>query len=385
MFDNYAFAKANLPIPFLQQMMLFMKTKILLLIVFITIQLYAPDLLGSTLTDPPTDRKFKVVLDAGHGGDDGGNSKHGVYEKDVALKTVLAVGKKLESHKDIEVIYTRKTDVFVKLNERANIANKAQADLFVSIHCNGFHKEQANGNETWVLGLTKSKDNLDVVMKENSVILLEDDYEENYDGFDPNDPSSYATSVLTQEVYMEESIELAAMIQDQFASKVKRTNRGVKQNWFVVLLKSYMPSVLVEIGFLSNPEERKYLTSSTGQQQVVNSIYEGIIAYKNTRDVNVSENITDKTPQKRSENTVQENSTIYKVQIAAGSRAIEPKSYNFNKLPDISREKDGALYRYFTGSTSSLKEAESLQKQAREKGYPSAFIIIEENGERRRL
>lgn len=362
-----------------------MKTKIYLIIVLIIV----PTILFAENTKPesvdPPNRKFKVVLDAGHGGNDGGNSKKGVFEKDVALKAVLSVGKKLETHPNIQVIYTRKTDVFIPLNKRAQIANNAQADLFVSIHCNGFHKEQANGNETWVLGLTKSKDNLDVVMKENSVILLEDDYEENYNGFDPNDPSSYATSVLTQEVYMEESIELAAMIQDNFASTVKRTNRGVKQNWFVVLLKSYMPSVLVEIGFLSNNNERSYLTSNRGHEEVTKSIYEGIMSYVKTRDVNISEiNETFNNSTATAVSPVNSNAT-YKVQIAAGSKSIPAKSYNFNKLPSISREKEGNVYRYFTGETSSLKEASDLKALAINKGYKTAFIVIIENGNRRRL
>ena len=143
---------------------------------------------STTAVDPPV-KKFKVVLDAGHGGDDGGNSYGGVREKDVALKVTLALGEMLGKHDDVEIIYTRKTDVFIPLWKRADIANKAQADLFVSVHCNAFKKESANGNETWVLGLRRSNENLDVVMKENSVILLEDDYKENYDGFDPNDPS----------------------------------------------------------------------------------------------------------------------------------------------------------------------------------------------------
>lgn len=378
------FRESELTTRLLQFMMHFMKTKISLLIALFMLPIVV--LAASGLTnDPPNGRKFKVVLDAGHGGDDGGNSKYGVLEKDVALKTVLAVGKKLEAHENIEVIYTRKRDVFVELNERANIANKAKADLFVSIHCNGFHKESANGNETWVLGLTKSKDNLDVVMMENSVILLEDDYEENYGGFDPRDPSSYATSVLTQEVYMEDSIELAAMIQDNFAQNVRRTNRGVKQNWFVVLLKSYMPSVLVEIGFLSNNNERKYLTSSSGQQQVVESIYDGIMSYIKTRDVNLSQPSNQQAVAKKDNDNTNSDNTLYKVQIAAGQSAIEPESYNFKKLPQITREKEGVIYRYFTGSTTSINDAKDILKQAINKGYKSAFIVVIEDGERRRL
>jgi len=348
--------------------------------------------LGSTFStevnNPPA-RKFTVVLDAGHGGDDGGNAYGGVREKDVALKVTLELGKKLELHPDINVIYTRKKDVFIPLWKRADIANKAQADLFVSIHCNAFHKESANGNETWVLGLRRSNENLDVVMKENSVILLEDDYKENYDGFDPNDPSSYATSVLTQEVYMEDSIDLAAMIQNNFASNVKRTNRGVKQNVFAVLRQSYMPSVLVEIGFLSNTSERKYLTSSTGERAVTSSIYDGIVSYVKNRDVNTTTTAITNTPVETKTSAVSiepiSSNAVYKVQIAAGSKSIPAKSYNFNKLPDISKEKEGDIYRYFTGETASLEKASELKSLAAKKGYKGAFIVIIENGTRRRL
>ncbi|WP_194850341.1 N-acetylmuramoyl-L-alanine amidase family protein [Nonlabens antarcticus] len=377
-----------------------MKTNIKLIIVLLLqpALIFATSLKESPSNDPP--RKFVVVLDAGHGGHDGGNSHKGIYEKNVALKSVLAIGKKLESQPNIKVIYTRKTDVFIPLNQRANIANKAQADLFVSVHCNSFHLERANGNETWVLGLTKSKDNLDVVMKENSVILLEDNYEENYDGFDPKDPSSYATGVLAQEIFMDDSIELAAMIQKNFKKNVRRVDRGVKQNWFVVLLKSYMPSVLVEMGFLSNNDERSYLTSEKGHQDVVNSVYEGIISYISHRDINFAElkNSQPDVVEKQVKSTTIDGkpsgtaiikpmsaNATYKVQISAGSKSINALSKNFKKLPLISKEKDGAIYRYFTGNTDSLEKASELKAQAIKKGYDTAFIVIIENGVRRRL
>ena len=355
---------------------------------FIIVLLLQPALIfesispSSVKADPP--RKFVVVLDAGHGGKDPGYTHAGVKEKDVALQVMLAIGKKLEQHDDIEVLYTRKKDVFIELADRAKVANKADADLFVSIHCNGFHKEQANGNETWVLGLRRSSENLDVVMKENSVILLEDNYKENYNGFDPNDPSSYATGVLTQEVNMEDSINLAAMIQNNFASKVRRTNRGVKQNVFLVLRETYMPSVLVELGFITNASERKYLTSNSGQESVAESIYDGVVSYIKNRDVNFTEIKSNKTSNVAVVQPVSTNA-VYKVQIAAGSKSIEPRSNNFKKLPQISIEKEGNIYRYFTGETDSLEKASELRAQAVNKGYKTAFIVVIENGVRRRL
>ncbi len=371
-----------------------MKTNIYLLIVlvFFPALIFAADVVEIT-TDPP--RKFVVVLDAGHGGKDPGYTHAGVREKDVALKVMLALGKQLEQHKDIQVMYTRKTDIFVELIDRAKIANKADADLFVSIHCNGFHKEQANGNETWVLGLRRSDENLEVVMKENSVILLEEGYKENYNGFDPKDPSSYATSVLAQEAYMEDSIDLAALIQSNFSQKVKRTNRGVKQNVFLVLRESYMPSVLVEIGFITNNSERSYLTSSNGESSVTESIYHGILSYIKNRDVNFTDVVVARDVEevtidsKQTSNIkidpVSTSSSYYKVQIAASSKSLEPRSNNFKKLPEISKEKDGTVFRYFTGNTSSLEEASDLRATAVKKGYKEAFIVIVENGVRRRL
>lgn len=362
----------------------FMKTNIKFIIVLFLLPSLAFAVNDSSKPESDPPRKFIVVLDAGHGGDDGGNAHGGVREKNVALQVTLALGKKLEEHRDIQVIYTRKTDVFIPLWKRADIANKAQADLFVSVHCNAFKKESANGNETWVLGLRRSDENLDVVMKENSVILLEEDYKENYNGFDPNDPSSYATSVLTQEVYMEDSIDLAAMIQNNFAGKVKRTNRGVKQNVFAVLRESYMPSVLVEIGFLSNSSERAYLTSANGQKSVTESIYDGVVSYIKNRDINFTEAQSNKSSSVAVAQPITSNAT-YKVQIAAGSKSVEPRSNNFKNLAEISREKDGNIYRYFTGDTNSLEKASEYKAQAIEKGFKTAFIVIIENGLRRRL
>jgi N-acetylmuramoyl-L-alanine amidase len=361
-----------------------MKTNIKFIIVLFILPslVFAVNDSSKSESDPP--RKFIVVLDAGHGGKDGGYTHAGVKEKDVALKVILDLGKKLESHRDIQVIYTRSTDVFIPLWKRADIANKADADLFVSVHCNGFHQERANGNETWVLGLRRSDENLDMVMKENSVILLEEDYKENYNGFDPNDPSSYATSVLTQEIYMEDSIDLAAAIQNNFAKNVKRTNRGVKQDVFAVLRESYMPSVLVEIGFLTNNNERAYLTSDNGHRTVTESIYDGVVTYIKNRDINFTEIKNNKSSSVAVVQPMSPNAT-YKVQIAAGSKSVEPRSNNFKKLPEISREKDGNVYRYFTGDTDSLEKASEFKAQAIKKGYKTAFIVIIENGVRRRL
>lgn len=358
----------------------FMKIYIALLLFLGSLQLHAGnEPVDSTITKPA--KKFTVVLDAGHGGKDPGKLVSSVREKDIALKVVKYLGKELEDHTDIEIVYTRTTDKFLELYQRADIANKAKADLFISVHCNAAASRSAKGNETWVLGLHRNADNLEVVKRENAVILLEEDYEEKYAGFDPNDPASFASNLIVQEEYLDNSIEMASKVQSNFEADLKRKNRGVKQAGFAVLRLSYMPSVLIETGFITNAEERKFLSSSTGQKKVAHAIYDAVIKYKANRSLNdfVIEDITDLSE------TVESNNTIYKVQIAASKNKIEAKSYNFKKLPAISREQEGAIYRYFTGSFNDFKKAQDLQKKAVKLGYKSAFIVKYENGERSRL
>ncbi|MDB3883872.1 N-acetylmuramoyl-L-alanine amidase, partial [Flavobacteriaceae bacterium] len=207
--------------------------------------------------------KFTVVIDAGHGGKDPGNTGNGFIEKDIALNISLKLGKDLEE-KDINVIYTRKKDVFIGLFERANIANRSDAQLFISVHCDS-HTSQAYGAGTFVLGLHANERNFEIAKKENSVIFYEDDYENTYDGFDPNNPESVIGLTLMQEEYLDQSIIAASYIQNSFVSALKRKNRNVKQAGFAVLRYTYMPSVLVETGFLTNRNEGLYLNSNKGQ------------------------------------------------------------------------------------------------------------------------
>ncbi|MGJ8684415.1 MAG: N-acetylmuramoyl-L-alanine amidase family protein [Nonlabens sp.] len=366
-----------------------MKTYILLIIALIAFPVVsqANKPIDSTVVNSKT---FTIVLDAGHGGTDPGKKVGSVNEKDIALKVVKKVGAMLEKHPEIKVVYTRTTDKFLELHERASIANKAKADLFVSVHCNAAANKSAKGNETWVLGLHRSDDNLEVVQRENSVILLEDNYEEKYAGFDPNDPSSFAASLLTQEDFLDNSIEMAAAVQTKFEAALKRKNRGVKQAGFAVLRLSYMPSVLIETGFITNKEERDFLNSKAGQDKVAASIFNAILGYQKDRDINnfevtpidIEEN--NQTEIIAPQNGV-ESAVIYKVQIAASSGAVAPKSYNFKKLPEISREKHGGIYRYFTGNFTDVKKAITLKDKALAVGYDGAFIVVVENGVTRRL
>ncbi|HRN98608.1 MAG TPA: N-acetylmuramoyl-L-alanine amidase, partial [Flavobacterium sp.] len=225
-------------------------------------------------------QRFKVALDAGHGGKDHGAVYSGHIEKNIALGVVLKVGKILESTPGMEVIYTRKTDVFIDLVERANIANKADANIFVSIHCNANKNTVAAGSETYVMGMSKNASNMEVAKKENSVITLEKDYKQKYEGFDPNSPESAIALTLAQEEYLENSISLASKIQDLFTDALGRKNRGVKQAPFMVLHKAYMPRVLIEMGFISNPNEGNYLGSEEGQNQMARAIADAIINYR---------------------------------------------------------------------------------------------------------
>ena len=231
------------------------------------------------------DEKFVVVLDAGHGGHDPGNLGNGYLEKNIALNIVLKAGAILEKDPNIKVIYTRKDDTFVDLYVRGEIANKANADVFVSVHCDS-HTSNAHGAGTFVLGLHANKQNFEVAKKENSVIYLEDNYQKRYADYDINSPESVIGLTIMQEEFLDNSIGLAKVIQDNFSNKLKRTDRKVKQAGFIVLHQTFMPSVLVETGFLTNKQEGAYLNSKKGQAEMGTSIAEAIVDYKNTAQAN---------------------------------------------------------------------------------------------------
>ncbi|RIA09762.1 N-acetylmuramoyl-L-alanine amidase [Flavobacteriaceae bacterium MAR_2010_72] len=354
-----------------------MRTHITILIVFFSISL--------TFASPLSGRKdkFVVVLDAGHGGSDPGNVGNGYKEKDIALEIVLEIGKKLEKNPNIKVVYTRKTDVFVDLFVRGKIANEADADLFVSVHCNSHHS-QAHGTETFVLGVHRNQTNFEVAKKENAVIFLEDDYEKNYGGFDPNSPEAIIGILLGQEEYLDQSILLASKIQHNFTENLKRVNRGVKQAGFIVLHQTVMPSVLVEVGFLTYKPEGSYLNSRKGQSDMSESIYQAILDYKKAVDLYIGEDLVNVNTNESANSSVSDSifpDITFKVQIAAGSKKLEPKSYNFKGLDDISIEHSGNLYRYFYGSTSDYKIAKRLEQEAK-KNYRSCFIVAFKGGKR---
>lgn len=335
--------------------------------------------------------KFTVVLDAGHGGYEPGNVGNGYREKNISLKVALAIGEELKKNKKINVVYTRKTDVYVDLWKRGEIANKAKADLFVSIHCNA-HNSSAYGTESFVLALKSSKINFEIAKKENAVILKEKDYKKRYKGFNPNSPESTIGTSLIQEENLDKSLLLAAAIQKNFRSSLKRRDRGVKQANFVVLYQTYMPSVLVELGFLTNKKEGRYLNSKKGQKEMARSISKAIGSYINQLSVNtialdddpvdveVIEDVVDDKPVETV--NVEKKETLFKIQIASSKKKIQTKSYNFKGLKNVERVKVGRYYKYYYGNTSDYNEVKSSLKRAKRKGYSSAFIAAFKNGEK---
>ena len=332
------------------------------------------------------DKTFTVVLDAGHGGRDTGNRGNGYYEKKIALNIALTIGSLLEKQNGIKVIYTRKKDVFVDLIERANIANKADADLFISIHCDAFSQSSVYGAGTFVLGLHANDRNFQIAQKENSVIFLEEDYEQKYDGFDPNNPESVISLLLMQETYLDQSIVAANTIQQSFISNLSRKDRTVKQAGFVVLKYTYMPSVLVEAGFLTNPKEGAYLNSTKGQQQISSTIADAVINYRNFLYSSVSSEDPIENNKPKSElvkNVKKDISTIYfSVQIAASKKSIATKPYNFKGLKPIQRQKEGKIYRYYYSRSKTIEGAKKLQTKAQKKGFKGAFLVAFKDGEK---
>ncbi len=338
-------------------------------------------------------RLKKVVIDAGHGGHDGGC--HGSFsnEKDVALAIALKLGHYIEiNFPDVEVIYTRKTDVFVPLYERAKIANKAKADLFICIHVNS-GQPAAYGTETYVMGLHKTESNLKVAQRENSVILYEDDYQSKYENFDPNSPESYIALTLMQNAYLDQSISFANKIQTQFRERVGRKDRGVRQAGFLVLHQTAMPSVLIETGFLTNKDEEKFLNSKIGQDYMASAIYRAFKEYKNELESKMNAS----SEGAESQNTVtEENNTaetqenpagndlgiVFKVQIATSPRKLETVPQNFKGLTGVTYTEHGGLYRYYVGNEKSFENAVNLQKKVRDLGYKDAFIVAFEHQER---
>lgn len=337
-----------------------------------------------------------VVIDPGHGGKDPGTIGGNLQEKDVVLDIALKLGDYIQAnYPDIKVIYTRKTDIFIPLYKRADIANKAKADLFISIHANAVDQKGVQGTETFVLGQYRSQDNLEVAKKENSVILLEDDYTTTYEGFDPNSSESDIMFELVQSEYKDQSISLANEIQNEFRTLALRRDRSVKEAGFLVLRRTTMPGVLIETGFLSNTSERQYLASESGRDHLASAIFNAFKAYKTDIEQKssfhmVTEDVHPKPlPKEEAEKTViepeetpaqAEENLYFSVQIMALKKKMEPTPANFNGLKNVFRVDSNDYSRYYSGKYNTLKEAE-LQQQVVQKKYASAFVVAFRNNE----
>jgi N-acetylmuramoyl-L-alanine amidase len=315
--------------------------------------LVPPCTVHAAKSGPKKDEKWIIVIDPGHGGRDAGASGSFSKEKDINLAIALKTGSYLKQNlKNVTVIYTRDDDSTVDLIERPKIANKNNADLFISIHTNWAKYKSVAGAETFVMGHTKDQANLEVAMKENEVILLEEDYSTKYAGFDPKSPESYIMFSLMQNVFLEQSTDLAAKIQHQFNTRVERNDRGVKQAGFWVLYNTTMPAVLIETGFITNPSEEEYLNSELGQDYLASAIFRACRDYMNEIDIK-----SEITTVRNDESSSVSNSgvkafsdqLVFMVQVATVSNRTETKPDNFKGLKDIVEIVEQDRYKYATG------------------------------------
>ncbi len=326
----------------------------------------------------------KIVIDAGHGGNDPGAVGNISKEKDIVLSVALLTGQYVNKYlDDVEVIYTRKDDTYVNLNERAKIANKAKADLFVSIHANAATSTRAYGAETFVLGTNKNEANLRIAQKENAVITFEEDFKETYNGFDPNSPESYIIFNFMQNAYLEQSTHLASLLQEQYTKRVGRKDREVQQAPFLVLAATSMPSVLTELGFISNAEEERFLVSKKGQEYMASAIFRAIRDYKKEIEAKQSLSMTkanekvaavEELPKKTPE-------IIYKLQIFSSSKILKNKHRAIRDLENASYYTDGNSYKYTIGHSPKIEDIKTLKKKYN-KTYEGCFIVAFQDNKR---
>lgn len=368
-------------------------------------------------------KRFTLVIDPGHGGHDAGALGAISKEKNINLAVALRFGKYVEQNlPEVRVIYTRKTDVFIPLNERANIANRANADLFISVHTNALPAGKvARGFETYTLGMHRAKDNLDVAMRENSVISMEKDYQQRYQGFDPRSSESYIIFEFIQGKNMERSVELARMIQRSVCDGANRPDKGVHQAGFLVLRETSMPGCLIELGFITTPDEERLLNNDSRVDDIARGIYEAFAKYKNkydksvsvpyrasdSEDVNIPKIVPDQEPApktrvvtrgkqpKREEATPEQpkrvekkvkraevaDAPVFKLQIFVGSRNLRKGDAHFKGETDYDSFQEGNLVKYTLGASTNYNEIYRLRKEKLEK-FPEAFIIAFKNGQK---
>lgn len=354
-------------------------------------------------------KDFVVVIDAGHGGHDPGAIGKISKEKNINLKVALQVGKLIQTNcKDVKVIYTRKTDVFIPLDRRAEIANNAKADLFISIHTNAVAKgKTVRGVETFTLGLARSEQNLEIAKRENSVILIEDDYKQRYAGFNPNSSESYIMFEFIQDKHMEQSVNFAKLIQRQFKDHAKRIDRGVHQAGFLVLRATSMPSVLIELGYISTPEEERYLNSAGGVEALGNSIYRAFLNYKKEHEKPIlkendnnkiiyveakqAEPVQTRTSTRRKDEPLiasiesaaitMEDRPLFKVQILTSPRPLKKTDNRLKGLKSVNYYREKGIYKYTSGESTDYNQILRLKKELTAK-FKDCFIIAFKNKEK---
>ena len=370
------------------------------------------------LTATGANRRFTLVIDPGHGGHDAGALGAISKEKNINLSVALQFGKYVERNMpDVRVIYTRKTDVFIPLKERANIANRANADLFISVHTNALPAGKiARGFETYTLGMHRAKDNLDVAMRENSVISMEKGYQQTYQGFNPRSSESYIIFEFIQGKNMERSVELARNIQRKVCNSANRPDKGVHQAGFLVLRETSMPSCLIELGFITTADEENLLNDASRVDDIARGIYEGFAQYRNkydksisvpyraadTESVSVARIVSDKTqeqPERRSEDvdtaprrTAAQNkpaqqkanvadAPVFKLQIFVSNRTLRKGDAHFKGETDYDSYQEGNMIKYTMGASTNYNEIFRLRKSLAEK-FPEAFIVAFKNGKK---
>lgn len=344
----------------------------------------------------PGNQVKTVVIDPGHGGKDPGCHGDFAHEKDICLAIGLKLGKLIEDHyEDVKVVYTRKTDVFVELHNRAKIANNNKADLFICIHVNAGGDGKAYGTESWVMGLHKTETNLAVAKRENAVIEYEDDYQKQYEGFDPDSPEGSILFSLYQSAYMNQSISFASKVQNEVTKHADRHDRGVRQAGFLVLVYTAMPAVLIETGFATNKDEEKFLASETGQLKMSEGIFQAFASYKKETEgenykgmsktyvPSKGQYIDEKIVIKENENSntlnptnpVDENAIVYKVQFLSSKTALDLNSPTFKQIKEVSYIQENGWFKYMSGNTTDFNKAQIIKSDLASLGYKDAFIV----------
>lgn len=351
------------------------------ILLFLCILACSYPVIGNTIND-----RFIVVIDPGHGGNDPGAIGTRGKEKNINLNVARKLGRLIEDNcNDTKVVYTRKSDIFVPLHRRAEIANNAKANLFISIHTNAVAKKNSyvKGTETYTLGLHRTEENLEVAKKENSVILIEDDYKQRYAGFNPNSSESYIIFEFMQDKNMSQSVNFATLIQQNFKS-YNRTDKGVHQAGFLVLRETSMPSVLIELGYISNPSEETYLLSDKGTTDLANAIYRAFINYKGNSSKIKPTTVTSNTRQeittpKEEEETKETSKIKFKIQILASDRVLPQNSKQFKGLKPVSWYKENGLIKYTYAENEDYNKILKIKRKIVDPKFKDAFIIAFKN------